>query len=49
MARSLPNPNKGLPVLEGDIVIKEVDHGGKNVHLGPPPNSEVMVRIRKKT
>ena len=36
------------PVLEGDKLMKEVLNGGYNVHPVPPPNSEIIERIKKR-
>ena len=37
-----------FPALEGDKVIKEVDSGGKHVRPVPPPNSEIIERIKQR-
>ncbi len=41
------NPKIRFPVLEGDKLMKEVLNGGYNVHPVPPPNSEIIERIKK--
>ena len=42
------NPKIRFPVLEGDKLMKEVLNGGYNVHPVPPPNSEIIERIKKR-
>jgi hypothetical protein len=41
-------PKIRFPVLEGDKLMKEVLNGGYNVHPVPPPNSEIIERIKKR-
>ena len=42
------SPNRRFPVLESDKFINAVDNGVKTVRPVPPPDSEIIERVRKR-